>query len=818
MIKLTEQQITQVDNIIKTLVEATEHLLLLTKQREFSKGLYTFSSIIEGFQAVTGIINHFEDEELMIKKMQIEKNIIEMGSFFEQNNLLKVHEIIQFSFLPALNNVSKIIEAKQNKKDDKKIVIGVFHSFGNPRDFYPEPRVKALISESEKQHTELLFFTSKDVDFEKKEITADRYVNGKWERIQSKFPDVINNVGAGKRSHVERKLRRMIPFTSFHVGNKVSLPKRMLENRKYAELLVPFRICMSKEQIHDFIEKNNKTVFKALQSNRGENIFFVTKKGQRYSVLEHKKEQIMHKEMFDEWLEKIILEEKGSYIVQRYVHTRTKANEPYHFRAHVQKDGNGKWILTHIYPRVGSKKSNLSNVVNEGRVDDFHEFMMREFDENGQKYEKDILRLSIEIAMHLDKIYGFGLDELGIDLAIDENGKYWMHEANNGPQTFFHEEKRAVNTIAYAKYIAENGIFYSDNVRKSQTGMFQSNLSRLPLHQTSNKKVIGVLSGKVTDDVFMRKMAEEAEENDLSLYIFKPKDIDYDYMLIKGLVYENGEWIQKIAEYPDVIFDRLKLRGDSDANWIYEELSDIPFTNEWPVCLQSRSNIHEALSNIEELSGILISLKEVERTRDIFSALEISKKVFLKRNDWDLMGQIHINQISQSKYIVTEKGKEIEYNGLQLLNKLREDLKEHRYILHEDPRSTLNEQHFTLNTDIMLVEEQQWELLTVYAREESGKIIKEEDLSSYLQSIIEENSVENILTEMENLSNNVASSLRIALGDSVSTLSMTFAVDDNNNLKLIEANPSGSNIIPDVQALSEGIIKRANWLLKNEMK
>src|SRR5699024_1626731 len=160
-----------------------------------------------------------------------------------------------------------------------------------------------------------------------------------------------------------------------------SLPKRIVQHRKYAELLVPFRICQNEATIHEFLKDNNKVVFKALLGNRGENIYFVTKKGNRYAVLEHKKERILNEDIFNQWLQATILRKKGGYIIQRYIHTRTKMDEPYHIRAHVQKNGEGKWQLTHIYPRIGNKKSNLSNISTEGRIEDLHTFLAREYGE-----------------------------------------------------------------------------------------------------------------------------------------------------------------------------------------------------------------------------------------------------------------------------------------------------------------------------------------------------------------------------------------------------------------------------------------------------
>src|SRR5699024_4043547 len=127
---------------------------------------------------------------------------------------------------------------------------------------------------------------------------------------------------------------------------------------------------------------------------------------------------------FKNFIKNTILSKKGSYIIQRYIHTRTKEDEPYHFRSHVQKDHNGKWQITHIYPRVGNTKSNLSNISTEGRVDDFPAFLRREFgNKQGSYYEQKILELSMEVTQHLDKLYGLALNELGLDFAIDDTGR-----------------------------------------------------------------------------------------------------------------------------------------------------------------------------------------------------------------------------------------------------------------------------------------------------------------------------------------------------------------------------------------------------------
>src|SRR5699024_12857443 len=99
--------------------------------------------------------------------------------------------------------------------------------------------------ESIRQHTTLLYFSSEDVDFKNKKINALTYKNNDWIEVEADFPDVINNTGATNRhqqSITERKLRRIVPFTSFHVANKFYLPKVMVKHRQYANLLIHIKM------------------------------------------------------------------------------------------------------------------------------------------------------------------------------------------------------------------------------------------------------------------------------------------------------------------------------------------------------------------------------------------------------------------------------------------------------------------------------------------------------------------------------------------------------------------------------------------------
>lgn len=683
-----DKQLFQIQNILETLVEASHHFANLIRQKELNQSIFIFSSIVDGASIIIQSLEQIDSTAFSKQSNKIESLLYEIAKLIEDGNLLKISEILQFSFIPEINKLQKnFITTVGDQKKEKKIIIGIFHSLVNPRQFETKDRLAATLHEGEKQNTNLYFFTSKDVDFDKKIITADTFINGEWQTVTTGFPDVIHNIGSQKRTFTERKLRKHVPFTTFYVGNKYSLPRRMAKYRAYSDLLVPFTVCFNEDVINRFMQNNNHVVFKALKGNRGENIYFLNKIENRYILLDQKKKSILTEQAMKEFINKIILAEKGSYIIQKYIHTRTKNNEPYHFRSHVQKNGEGKWQITFIYPRIGSSKSNLSNISTEGRIEDFSEFLVNEFGtDQGKYYEDEILKLSIDVTIHLDKLYGNVLNELGLDFAIDDTGRIWMHEANNGPQTFFHEPKRALNMIAYAKYLATNGIIHQEII-KNVKNQFNSNTSAISLVDNS-KQLIGVLSYQA-DTKLLESITTQLNDGKQVLYYFQPKDIDFNEMLILGHYFENNQWKKAIFEYPNLMIDILHGQTFKNLKAVYEEFEHLPYLNEIPTTLYSRSNIFEYLKS----GNNTINYQKVNRIRNVFQYLEWFEQLTLLPDNIEVDNCYYIKKIDNN-FLFQHKNEIKFINELQLRNLLTQIIDKQNMIIHDGYRNELKETIF----------------------------------------------------------------------------------------------------------------------------
>lgn len=833
MTVLNDEQIIQVHNIIDTIIEASEHLLNLVKKKELNQSIYSFSSIVEGFDAINKLLNAYQVTTGQKEREKIEEYLLLIAKQLEKGNLIKISEILQFSFIPLLRRFKEEFrKTYTNSVLDRQITIGVYLDKINPRKAYPEKRIYALVEEAEKQNARLLFFSSADVDLSNETISADFFKNGEWQKVESSFPDVIHNIGPTTRfqqSITERKLRRKIPFTSFHVGNKLTLPKKLADYRKYAKLLAFFKVVKNKSTVIDFINEHNRAVLKPILGSRGENIYYIEKKGNHFLVLDHKQEHIFGNEKFLEFIQEVALKGKHSYIVQKYIDSRTKHNEPYDIRAHMQKNGEGKWQITKIYPRIGNKKTILSNISLGGRTEDLDTFLVSEFQEKGKQYAKEIRELALNLTFHLDKLYGLALDELGLDLTIDKSGRFWLHEVNNGPQSTFHEKERAKNTIAYAIYIAKNGIVNTNEFTDApdMKGQFNAKTSNLNWADLDSKPKIGMLISGKEDLELAIACAYVAKYENVNFYIFEPNDIDFDEMLIKGRFYENNEWVEKIVDYPDIIYDRLRLRGIKKFNLVYQELKGIPFTNEFYGNSISKLEVYDKLNETGKFEDILIPYQEVKRTRDIFRYIDKYGKIILKPEVGSFARGVHfISKEDDNSYFVALGDKEKYYNEFSLSNYLRKLIKQGTFIVQKYIETrTIDEQPFDIRVHMMKNGKNEWSFVNIYPRigvnyatisaMKKGGYISQ--INGFLQRNYGKGKDEEIITKIRHTSTKIANTFEQLYDDNLNEIALDLAIDNNKFLYLIELNVNKPGVLSNFD-LARHAIPNAKFLAEKEMQ
>lgn len=715
-----DPKLIQVRKIIDTMLEASEHLRTLIKNKDLKNSIFIFGSIVQGFESIEIFLKTSKLDRGLKTRKNIEQNILYFAKELERGNITKLLEIMQFSLIP---NIRKL---KGNFDDDNKnrqFIIGVYLDHVNPIEVLPEARTLALIKEAKKRNAEIFFFSSNDVNLKEKQIYGMTKIDGKWQKKDFPLPDVINNVGVvtkGRQSSIERNLRKLIPFTTFAIGDKFYLVKKLVESGKYAHLLAPFKVVTDIDIVLKFLEHNDQAVFKPLRGARGENIYYLEKNGRKHTLYNHTKKKQLDIEALEKWVYDVILKRKNTYMIQKYINARTKSNEPFDIRAHVQKDGEGKWQITKIYPRIGNKKSILSNISRGGRTEDIESFFESQFDNKGSLYLKKLLQLSMDLTWHIDKLHGLALDELGLDLAIDNNGRFWLHEANIGPQTTYHEEERAVNTIGYALYLAKNKIFHTNefeilNLPKDQ---FSIKTNDLDIAKLEHDITVGMLVGEEEINELTIACAYVANYENVNFFYFTPKDIDFNEGLIRGHFYIDHKWVPKIVKYPDVIYDRLRLRGVKGFDFIYQEFEGIPITNEFYGNSINKLEVYDRLKNTGVFDDIIIPYKKIERLKDIKNFIDNYNKIIIKPEVGSFANGVHlIEKLNTDKYKMALKEKVTFYNELELNRYVHNLIKKGEYIIQKYIESRTKEnQPFDIRVHLVKDGKGKWSFAKIYPR------------------------------------------------------------------------------------------------------
>lgn len=146
-----------------------------------------------------------------------------------------------------------------------------------------------------------------------------------------------------------------------------------------------------------------------------------------------------------------------TYLVHPYIRSLTKAGKSYDFRLHVQKNGEGRWVTTAVYPRI-AEQGVIANLSQGGYTSFLDSFLEMQFGEESYNMKRYLEIFSLQFSNHFDSLYENKLDELGIDVGIDENQKIWLFEVNWRPGVLiiFNLEIDIVKTtIKYAVYLAQ---------------------------------------------------------------------------------------------------------------------------------------------------------------------------------------------------------------------------------------------------------------------------------------------------------------------------------------------------------------------------
>ncbi|MEK4054511.1 YheC/YheD family protein [Paenibacillus sp. FSL F4-0087] len=121
------------------------------------------------------------------------------------------------------------------------------------------------------------------------------------------------------------------------------------------------------------------------------------------------------------------------YIIQQGIPLMKHDGLPFDLRVLTQKNLERNWETTGILGRVAAPGKIITNIHGGGRLATFNELVRPHFDQDRfQQLRSELYRLGIHTAVQLQRSFP-RLKEIGIDIALDEDGRPWIIEVNTLP-------------------------------------------------------------------------------------------------------------------------------------------------------------------------------------------------------------------------------------------------------------------------------------------------------------------------------------------------------------------------------------------------
>ncbi|OIJ21382.1 hypothetical protein BKP45_00970 [Anaerobacillus alkalidiazotrophicus] len=163
---------------------------------------------------------------------------------------------------------------------------------------------------------------------------------------------------------------------------------------------------------------------------------------------------------------------KKTFIVQQGIDLIHIQGRPLDFRVLCVKGGENEWKVISSVARISPKEKMVSNLAQGGEQKRPLDVLTDLFDEKlAQQYVKLMSELAIEVAYLISESYEGLFGELGIDIALDTEGKLWIIEVNSKPSKSEIEigtERIRPSTRAIINYLAFLSGFPIQNNRRGK--------------------------------------------------------------------------------------------------------------------------------------------------------------------------------------------------------------------------------------------------------------------------------------------------------------------------------------------------------------
>ncbi|AJY75979.1 YheC/YheD family protein [Paenibacillus beijingensis] len=334
---------------------------------------------------------------------------------------------------------------------------------------------KELVEACAAQGAYVYFFTPGGIGTDADSVDGWVYHNG-WTRVTMPLPDVVNNRLTSRKLENLPSVRQFISMAKSrhqtYMFNEKFLDKHDVfdalgRDPSLSKYLPESHLLLGFATLKTMCARYPVVFLKPVRGSLGKGIIRINRlDGQQfqatYSTAAGSRRQVYPN------LTKLFASLSGKvksvrYQLQQGLQLIEIQKRPVDFRALVQKNATGKWGITSIVARTAGSNHFVSNLARGGTLSKVKDALAKcSLPPSGRgdafiRLQKAALEIAKGIEAHIPAHFG----ELGIDLALDKNGKVWLLEVNSKPSkndnTPLTENKvrpSVRNMIQYARYLS----------------------------------------------------------------------------------------------------------------------------------------------------------------------------------------------------------------------------------------------------------------------------------------------------------------------------------------------------------------------------
>ncbi|MBD8067738.1 YheC/YheD family protein [Bacillus sp. PS06] len=300
------------------------------------------------------------------------------------------------------------------------------------------------------------------------------FQDGSWKKSTVPVPHVVHNrIHSRKREKSElfkqfsNTLGELgIPYYNDHFIDKWEVYEALVKEEHLSPFLPETQLLLNKQVLEEMLAKHPIVFLKPIHGSQGRKIFKINNQEDGHYELDYTtfaKEMESNYDSFQSLFLSLKSRLHQGYIIQQGIPLYSYQNRPLDFRFLCQKVDNDDWKITSIVARVSAKDDFVSNLSRGGELKKIDEVLATSFESKEIKQIKKLMNeLAVEIASLIDTSIPGIFGELGIDLALDEEGKPWLIEVNTKPSKNQDQHKLSSKIRPSAKAVIKHCLYLAN--------------------------------------------------------------------------------------------------------------------------------------------------------------------------------------------------------------------------------------------------------------------------------------------------------------------------------------------------------------------